>query len=217
MGVFQPYAGYRKLVAGDVKAVLDRVAAARLTCRGRLLVAIAGPPGAGKSTLAAKLAGQIPGAAVVPMDGFHLDNAVLVARGLSARKGAPDTFDVAGLAALLPRLRQDAEVVIPLFDRAHDTAIAGAAVIGPRDQVVLIEGNYLLLNDAPWASLQPHWDVTVALEVPLATLEARLIRRWRDHGLTQDQAQARAQGNDLANARLVNERSAAAEITVRQA
>lgn len=215
MGLFQPDAGYRKPVAGaGVNAVA--LIAARKTDARRLLVAIAGAPGAGKSTYAAALAAQIPDAAVVPMDGFHLDNAVLSKRGLLPRKGAPETFDVAGFKALLPRLRDEAEVVIPLFDRARDAAIAGAAVVGPEIKVLLIEGNYLLLKDDPWAALHPFWDVTLALDVPLARLEARLVQRWRDHGFAQDAAIARAMGNDIPNARRVIANSIPAHLVVTQ-
>ncbi|WP_022702667.1 nucleoside triphosphate hydrolase [Pseudorhodobacter ferrugineus] len=197
---------------------LDRIKAAiaAQAGQGRLLIAIAGPPGAGKSTLAEALAVQIDGAVVVPMDGFHLDNRVLEARGLLPRKGAPETFDVAGFTALVSRLRGADEVVIPVFDRSRDIAVAGARVIGPEARVLLIEGNYLLLNEAPWRGLAAHWDVTIAIEVPIEVLEARLIQRWRDHGLTQDAARARALGNDIPNARRVVAGSVAADVVVRQ-
>jgi pantothenate kinase len=198
-----------------MKAALDLIAARRMPGQ-RLVVAIVGAPGAGKSTLAEALAAQIAGAVVVPMDGFHLDNAVLCARGLLDRKGAPDTYDVAGFAALLARLRVEQEVVIPLFERARDVAVAGAVVIGPDAQVLLVEGNYLLLADGAWASLRPFWDVTIALDVPLAVLEARLVQRWRDHGLAADAAQARAMGNDIPNARLVIAGSAPADLVIQQ-
>ncbi|SEN28040.1 fructokinase [Pseudorhodobacter antarcticus] len=197
-----------------MKAALDLIAARRGS--GRLIVAIVGAPGSGKSTLAEGLAAQIAGAVVVPMDGFHLDNAVLMERGLLDRKGAPDTYDVAGFAALLGRLRVEQEVVIPLFDRTRDVAVAGAAVIGPDAEVLLVEGNYLLLEHGPWASLRPFWDVTIALDVPLAVLEARLVQRWRDHGLAADAAQARAMGNDIPNARLVIAGSVPADMVIQQ-
>lgn len=201
-----------------MKQAIDRIKAAIAAHHGpgRLLVAIAGPPGAGKSTLAEALAAQIEGAAVVPMDGFHLDNGILEARGLLARKGAPGTFDVAGFGALVARLKAEDEVVIPVFDRSRDLAVAGARMIGPEARILLVEGNYLLLNEAPWRGLARFWDVTIAIEVPLAVLEARLTQRWRDHGLSEAAAVARAMGNDIPNARRVVAGSARADVTIRQ-
>ena len=169
----------------------------------RLMVAVAGPPGAGKSTFAEALASLLPQgrAAVVSMDGFHYDNAVLDARGLRARKGAPETFDFDGFRHLLERLRRaDAEVAAPLFDREADLARAGAAPVPAGAKFVLVEGNYLLLDESPWYGLSPLFDHTVWLDVPAAELERRLVRRWLDHGHSPDQARARALTNDLPNA-----------------
>lgn len=188
--------------------------------RRRLVAAIAAAPGAGKSTLAAGLRAAIDrrsggtAAAVVPMDGFHLDNAVLESRGLLARKGAPETFDAAGFVALVARLRQEEEVVVPLFDRVRDLAVAGAAVVEPRHRIVLVEGNYLLLDEAPWDRLAPLWDVTIWVEVPEDELERRLVQRWLDHGLGPEAARARALGNDIPNARRVRANSRPAMLVV---
>jgi pantothenate kinase len=199
-----------------MKAALDAIIAASHATDGRVLIAIAGPPGAGKSTLAAALADQVAGAAVVPMDGFHLDNMVLEQRGLLARKGAPESFDAAGFLNMVTRLKRGEEVVIPVFDRARDIAIAGARVIGPEQRVLLIEGNYLLLDRAPWNGLAGCWDLTIGIEVPLPELEARLVQRWRDHGLMQAAAVARAMGNDIPNAQLVVAGSVSADLVIRQ-
>jgi fructokinase len=199
-----------------MKAAIDAIIAASRATQGRVLVAIAGPPGAGKSTLVEALAADIDGAAVVPMDGFHLDNAVLEHRGILARKGAPESFDGLGFVNMIARLKQGGEVAIPVFDRARDIAIAGARVIGPDQRVLLVEGNYLLLNAQPWAALAGLWDLTIGIDVPLPVLEARLIQRWRDHGLTQAQAEARAMGNDIPNARQVLQESMLADVVIRQ-
>lgn len=177
------------------------------------MVAIAGAPGAGKSTIAAALANRLDGAAVIPMDGFHLDNAVLSARGILARKGAPESFDAHGFATLARRLATGEDVAIPLFDRSRDISVAGAAVVGP-ERILLVEGNYLLLNRAPWSDLAPLWDFTLWLDVPLAVLKARLIRRWRDHGLSGQAAKDRASGNDIANAHLVCSASRPADMSL---
>ncbi|MFN4171179.1 MAG: nucleoside/nucleotide kinase family protein [Pseudorhodobacter sp.] len=188
---------------------------ARAAGRDRLMVAVAGPPAAGKSTVAEALAAAVGAEAlVVPMDGFHLDNAVLEARGLLARKGAPETFDAAGFIALIGRLRQEAEVVIPAFDRSRDIAIAGASVVEAGHRILIVEGNYLLLDRAPWEGLAALWDVTVWLEVPIGELEARSVARWLSYGMEEAAAQARARGNDMANARAVIEGSRAADVVI---
>ena len=175
----------------------------------RLVVAIAGPPGAGKSTLSEYLReainkGDAGPAVIVPMDGFHLDNAILDERGLRARKGSPPTFDCAGFAALLERLKHTSEdVVIPVFDRTLDLARAGASVVHADHRILLVEGNYLLLDQKPWTRFEPFFDMTIFLEVPFAELERRLIQRWLDHGHTPDAARKRALSNDIPNAELV--------------
>jgi fructokinase len=185
----------------------------------RLRVAVAGPPGAGKSTLAAALVDRLnrdrPVAALVPMDGFHLDNAILDARGLRARKGAPETFDALGVLRLVERLGGDPEVVIPGFDRVRDIAIAGAAIVGPACRIAVVEGNYLLLDEAPWRDLRPLWDLSVMLSPPVEVLRTRLIDRWLTHGHDPAAAEARAMGNDIPNALRVIGGSLPADIVLR--
>lgn len=185
------------------------------------MIGIAGPPGAGKSTLAealcARLDQDIPDhpAVVVPMDGFHFDNDILTARGLLARKGSPQTFDAQGFRHLLIRLRAGEEgVAIPVFDRGRDLARAGARVITQAQRVLLIEGNYLLLKKEPWAQLKSLFDLTVFLPVPMPILEERLIQRWLDHGLTQAAAETRARSNDIPNAGLVMAESQTADFNL---
>ncbi len=181
---------------------------------GRCIVGLAGPPGAGKSTVA-EGAARLTGARVVPMDGFHYDNAVLDARGLRERKGAPETFDADGFLNLMRRLRAGGPVAIPAFDRAADLARAGAEVIGPDERLLIVEGNYLLLDAPVWRELRPLFDLTVFLEVPEAELERRLVKRWLDHGLAPEAARLRAMGNDIPNARTVLAQSARADLTLR--
>lgn len=172
----------------------------------RIVVALAGPPGAGKSTLSERLFAALPAgeAALVPMDGFHFDNAVLDAMSLRHCKGAPETFDCAGLAATLRRIRSGNEAVaVPVFDREADLARAGAAIVAADARFVLVEGNYLLLDQAPWSGLAPLFDLTIFIDVPLAELERRLLARWTDLGRSEEGARAWVEGNDLPNARLV--------------
>jgi fructokinase len=209
-------------MAGPDAAVVEGLAARILALPPapiRLRVAVAGPPGAGKSTLAAALVDRLnrdgPVAALVPMDGFHLDNAILDARGLRARKGAPETFDALGVLRMVERLARDPEVVIPGFDRARDIAIAGAAVVGPEARIAVVEGNYLLLDEAPWRDLRPLWDLSVLLSPPVDVLRARLIDRWLAHGLDPAAAEARAMGNDIPNALRVIEGSFGADLVLR--
>jgi pantothenate kinase len=181
----------------------------------RVIVALAGPPGAGKSTLSERLLAVLPvgEAALVPMDGFHFDNAVLDEMDLRNRKGAPETFDCDGLAATLRRIRSGGEpVAVPVFDREADLARAGAAIIPADTRIVLVEGNYLLLDRAPWSELAPLFDLTIFIDVPMAELERRLLARWRDLGRSEEEASTWVDGNDLPNARLVIESSRAADI-----
>ncbi|GGL62134.1 hypothetical protein [Wenxinia marina] len=185
----------------------------------RQVVAIAGAPGSGKSTLAAELAHRlnlqkVP-TVVVSMDGFHLDNAILDARGIRGRKGAPETFDAAGFVAMIRRIKAGEAVYAPVFDRARDIAIAGAQVVGRDCSVVVVEGNYLLLDEDPWSDLWDMWDVSAYLDVEVPELRARLIQRWLSHNFSRAAATRRAEGNDLVNARRVIERRLAADYLLR--
>lgn len=184
-------------------------------------MALAGPPGSGKSTLAEALREHLdtarPGiAAVLGLDGYHLDDRLLDERGWRRRKGAPHTYDVDGLAAMLARLRADdgRDVLVPVFDRSLEIARAGAAAIAGTVRLVIVEGNWLLLDEPPWPVLRMHFDVTVMLDVPRDVLATRLLQRWRELGLSDEAARHKVESNDLPNADLVMTHSAPADLTV---
>jgi pantothenate kinase len=192
-------------LAGLAQALRVKAAAG-----GRVIAAIAGAPGSGKSTVAERLVSMLndatPGqAAVLPMDGFHYDDTYLVPMGLRPRKGAPDTFDVGGFAHLLRRLRAADEdfVAVPVFDRDLEIARAGARMI-PRDvPLIIAEGNYLLLDQGLWAGLRPLYDLAVLVDVPETVLRARLTARWQQYNLTEAEIAWKLDGNDLPNGRLI--------------
>ena len=197
------------------KALADLIRARAGSRPGRFLTALAGPPGAGKSTLSAALVRALgPGARVVPMDGFHYDDAVLEARGVRSRKGAPETFDVAGFVHLIARLRQEDEVAIPVFDRSMELSRAAADVVGPEDRFLIVEGNYLLLDEGPWRALDGAFDLTVWIDVPLAELDRRLTDRWAHYGKTPEAARAWIEGNDMPNIRRAIEGSRQADVVI---
>lgn len=185
----------------------------------RFLIAIAGPPGAGKSTMADNVASALKAkgesASVLPMDGFHMDNAILIERGLLARKGIPETFDVRGFLDIVRAVRPaDQEVLVPVFDRSRELAIASARPIDPQDRFIIIEGNYLLFTQGKWAELDGIFDYTIMLAPPMEVLEERLWDRWRGYKLTEEEASAKVYGNDLPNGRLILENRRPADITL---
>ena len=188
----------------------------KLGRKKRMMIAIVGAPGAGKSTLSEQLYKELgPSAVVVPMDGFHFDDVILNARGDRARKGAPHTFDVLGFEALLKRIKAcETDIAIPVFDRAQELSRAGAAIINAQMKFIIVEGNYLLLKQKPWNRLKRLFDVTVFIKVPEAELERRLVARWRGFGFDEASAKAKALGNDIPNARVVVAHSAKADVVV---
>ena len=199
-------------IAGLSALVKDRATGAY-----RFLVALAGPPAAGKSTVAEALAKALQDgsetATVIPMDGFHYDDAVLDRLGLRARKGSPPTFDAAGFKVLVERLKAcEPDVAIPHFDRALELSRAAVELVSADIKFLVIEGNYLLLDEAPWSSLRPLFDMTIYLRVPLEELDRRLVARWDHFGRERQAARKWIDDNDLPNIRHVIDRSAAADV-----
>ena len=184
----------------------DLVGRARALGPGRRLLGITGPPGSGKSTLAAALVAALGAHAVaVPMDGFHLAQAELLRLGRQDRKGAPDTFDAAGYAALLRRLRdpQEALVYAPAFDRDLEEPVAGSVPVPADVPLVVTEGNYLLLEDDGWGAVRPLLDEVWYVDLDDAVRLQRLVARHVRHGRDPDAAAAWASGTDEANARRI--------------
>ena len=208
----------------DVRRVCDLVES-QVNAASRLVVGIAGPPASGKSTLAEAVVSHLnrdeggtgASAALLPMDGYHLDNALLRTRGLLARKGAPETFDSRGFCDAVHRLQTKGnEIFFPSFDRNKDIAIANSICVGPDVDVVVVEGNYLLLQSEPWVRLKDVFAVTVFLSPGLEILKGRLQARWADHGLDPQAALDRVTGNDLPNAKLVLANSGPADVVLDQ-
>lgn len=203
-------------IASLIHSVRERAAG-----KDRFMVAIAGAPGSGKSTLAHKLKVELEArgesAIVVPMDGFHFDDIILNQRGHRPRKGAPFTFDVRGFEVLLKRIRaREDEIAIPVFDRTMELARAGADIVDPAAKMIIVEGNYLLLQSAPWDRLKALFDFSVFIDVQKSELERRLIQRWLDHGFDMDYARNWVASNDLLNIDAVIAGSAKADFVLHQ-
>ncbi|WFU02321.1 nucleoside triphosphate hydrolase [Rhizobium sp. CB3171] len=202
------------VLEGIADEIIGRAAGAK-----RFLVAIAGPPGAGKSTLADNVAKALKAkgesAEVLPMDGFHMDNAVLIEKGLLKRKGVPESFDVRAFLDIVRAVRAaDQEVLVPVFDRSREIAIASARIVSPDHRFIVIEGNYLLFSQGKWAELEGMFDYSIMLAPPIEVLEQRLWERWRGYDLDDEAAGAKVYGNDLPNGRLILENRRPADFTI---
>jgi pantothenate kinase len=202
--------------------MLEDIAAELISRAGgvkRYMVAVAGPPGAGKSTLADNLASALQAkgesAEVLPMDGFHMDNAILIERGQLARKGIPETFDVRAFLDIVKAVRPgDQEVLVHVFDRSRELAIASARVVSPDHRFIIVEGNYLLFSQGKWAELEGMFDYSIMLAPPIEVLEERLWARWKGYDLDDKAAQAKVYENDLPNGRLILGNRRPADLTI---
>lgn len=187
----------------------------------RALLGVAGSPGAGKSTLAERLTRGLngdgePWVAHVPMDGFHLADVELDRLGRRDRKGAPDTFDAAGYAALLERLRGDEDDVVyaPGFERTLEQPIAGSIPVPASARLVVTEGNYLLLDHEPWTRVRSHLDEVWFCDLDETERVRRLVARHEEFGKGHEEAVAWVLGTDQRNAGLVAASRCRADLVV---
>ncbi|KND42547.1 nucleoside/nucleotide kinase family protein [Streptomyces stelliscabiei] len=176
----------------------------------RALLGIAGCPGAGKTTLAERLTRALngdgePWVAHVPMDGFHLADVELDRLGRRDRKGAPDTFDAVGYAALLERLRRDEDDVVyaPGFERTLEQPVAGAIPVPPSARLIVTEGNYLLMDEGPWARVRSRLDEVWFCDLDETERVRRLVARHEEFGKGHAEAVAWVDGTDRRNAESV--------------
>ncbi|KFE34630.1 AAA family ATPase [Thioclava atlantica] len=183
----------------------------------RVVIALVGAPGSGKSHLARELAAGLGAeAAIVAMDGFHRDNDWLDAQGLRHVKGAPETFDTQGFHDLLAALKSTREdMPVPGFDRDADAVVPGAVTVPGQARYLIVEGNYLLLTRPGWRELYPLFDLSVRIDVPEEELRARLNGRWREQGLDLAEIRRRVEENDLPNGRVIGRESRAADLVIR--
>jgi len=181
----------------------------------RYFIALAGPPASGKSTISEKLNEDLNNKGfptdILQMDGFHLDDGILNFTNLLSRKGSPETFDVMGLKSFLIRLANEPEVIVPIFDRALELSRSSAVTISNNKKIIIVEGNYLLLNSHPWSELNDYFDSRIMIHCEESVLEKRLIDRWKGFNLTQDQINQKVYENDLPNGVNVNQNSIEAD------
>ena len=183
--------------------------------KNRYFIALSGPPASGKSTISENLAKDLSAkgynSSILQMDGFHYDDLILKEKKLLSKKGAPETFDVMGLINFVSRLHNDDEVVIPIFDRSLELSRSSAVIISKNTKVIIVDGNYVLLNSYPWSELHKFFNTTVMINCEKKILEKRLIERWENFNLPKKEIDEKVYKNDLPNGVNVLKNSIGAE------
>ena len=186
--------------------------------KNRYFIALSGPPASGKSTISENLAKDLSAkgynSSILQMDGFHYDDLILKEKNLLSKKGAPETFDVMGLINFVSRLHKEDEVVIPIFDRSLELSRSSAVIISKNTKVIIVEGNYVLLNSYPWSELHKFFNTTVMINCEKKILEKRLIERWENFNLPKKEIDEKVYKNDLPNGVNVLKNSIGAEYTL---
>jgi len=220
----------RDATEGDLAVLAERArglaASAAASGRGRAVLGVTGAPGAGKTTLVRRLLAELADhppegvdadwVAHVPMDGFHLADAQLERLGLRQRKGAPETFDADGYAALLERVRTETAQTIyaPGFERDLEQPIAAALAVTPSTRIVISEGNYLLLDEPVWRRVREAMDEVWYCDLDEPARVERLVARHVEFGKEADAAARWVERVDQANADLVAGTRARADLVV---
>ncbi len=187
--------------------------------RSRYFLGITGCPAAGKSVLAKNLSDEInirtgdDLAAVIPMDGFHLPNNVLIKRGLAKVKGSPETFDADSFVELINRLHElpDQSTMSPAYDRKTHNPVKNAITIQPGNRLIIVEGNYLLLNISPWNTIRSKMNEIWYIDTPLKTIKERLFHRHVSGGASKEEAERKVVSVDIPNAELIKKTCSSAD------
>jgi pantothenate kinase len=205
-----------------INGLVARIEGLAKAAENRVLIGIAGMPAAGKTTLAKAIVARLAGGqewadssvAYLPMDGFHLADVELRRLGLLDVKGAPQTFDVGGYAALLRRVARGDVVWAPSFERTLEQPIAQSLPITANTRIVITEGNYLLLPDKAWRSARSALTETWFVRVEDATRMRRLIWRHVEFGKSPVAAREWVLRSDEPNAQLVAPTVKAANLVI---
>jgi len=200
---------------------LESILSEKCKTKKRVILAVAGPPASGKSTIAKKISGYFNSinkgfSSVLPLDGFHYDDTYLIPAGLRDRKGAIKTFDFGGFYHTLKRIynMDEKEVAVPVFDRKIEIARAGARIINSDTSLIVVEGNYLLIDSHPWSKLKSFFDVKVFLNIPEKIIHKRLINRWKHYNIPTKDIGKKLNQNDLPNAQFICDKSNGADYLI---